>query len=283
MRPTTVYISGPMQNKPGFNYAQFSEVENWLLSVEGHLHLGSFGGLRVINPATNFGGDTTLGREVYLELALRQVDESDAIVMLPGWEESAGARLELARALHNAADVYEWHPGQERGPVFLQIAPEAARETLRDTAMPMVAKGELTINQARAEQGLEPYSEPEADAPIVVTRRGPVFIVKDSGKRQEYKSGMQRDTQEGKPDYTLIDRAFLHRWAMHMVKGKAKYGEDNWRLADSEEEYKRFQKSALRHMMQWLEGDSDEDHAAAIAFNVAAAEYVKDRLAKVAV
>ena len=104
------------------------------------------------------------------------------------------------------------------------------------------------------------------------------YITKDSGAREEYASGMVRDTQKGKPDYSLIDRSFLHRWAELMTRGAEKYGRDNWRKAGSEEELKRFEASALRHMMQWLEGDTEEDHAAAVAFNLAAAEYVRERL-----
>jgi hypothetical protein len=104
------------------------------------------------------------------------------------------------------------------------------------------------------------------------------FVVKDSGKRQEYASGMVRDTQEDKPDYTLIDRVFLLRLAVHLVKGAKKYGRRNWQLAESAEELERFQSSALRHMMQWLDGQADEDHMAACAFNLMAAEYVKAKM-----
>jgi hypothetical protein len=105
------------------------------------------------------------------------------------------------------------------------------------------------------------------------------FTVKDSGQRQEYASGMVRDTQEGKPDYTLLPLEFLERWAAHMTKGAEKYGRDNWRRASGEEELTRFRASAMRHLMQWLRGDRDEDHASAVAFNVAAAEYVEGRIA----
>lgn len=104
------------------------------------------------------------------------------------------------------------------------------------------------------------------------------YVTKDSGAREEYASGMVRDTQTGKPDYTLIDPEFLRRWAMLMVRGAEKYGEENWRLANSEDELKRFRKSALRHMYQWLNGETDEDHPVAVAFNLAAAEYVSARL-----
>ena len=104
------------------------------------------------------------------------------------------------------------------------------------------------------------------------------FVVKDSGVREDYPSGMRRDTQEGKPDYTLIDIDFLTRFAEHLGKGAIKYGEDNWRLANSESEYKRFKKSAWRHLMQWLKGKVDEDHASAVVFNIMAAEYVKEKI-----
>ena len=104
------------------------------------------------------------------------------------------------------------------------------------------------------------------------------FVVNDSGKRIYYPSGMRRDVQEGKPIYTLIDADFLYRLAMHLTKGAEKYGRENWRLANSEEELQRFKDSALRHMFQWLAGETDEDHMAAVAFNLAAAESVKRKL-----
>lgn len=104
------------------------------------------------------------------------------------------------------------------------------------------------------------------------------FVVKDSGVREEYESGMKRDTQEGKPDYTLIHIPFLTRLAEHLGKGAIKYGENNWQLADSPKELRRFRKSATRHLIQWLSGEQDEDHAAAVVFNLMAAEYVKQRL-----
>lgn len=106
------------------------------------------------------------------------------------------------------------------------------------------------------------------------------FITKDSGEREDYDSGMRRDTQKGKPNYSLIDRPFLKRWAELMTRGAEKYGKHNWEKANSQEELERFEDSALRHMFQWLTGDApEEDHAAAIAFNVAAAEHVKAKLA----
>lgn len=104
------------------------------------------------------------------------------------------------------------------------------------------------------------------------------FITKDSGQRQEYASGMRRDLADGKPDYLLIDPEYLRRWAELMSRGAVKYGAENWRLANSKEELRRFKSSAFRHFMQWLNDEIDEDHAVAVAFNIAAAEYVKEKL-----
>jgi hypothetical protein len=110
------------------------------------------------------------------------------------------------------------------------------------------------------------------------------FVVKDSGERREFESGMVRDTEEGKVDYTrVLDGPMHDRWANHLTKGEVKYpdvapGVPNWTLAAGEAEYQRFKKSAARHFRQWLRGDRDEDHAAAVFFNINGAEYVRERI-----
>lgn len=104
------------------------------------------------------------------------------------------------------------------------------------------------------------------------------YKTKDSGKRQDYDSGMRRDTQEGKPRYDLCYLPLFKRWAELMERGAEKYGANNWQLADSDEEMERFKASAFRHFMQWTMDDVDEDHAAAVLFNIAAVEYLKDKM-----
>lgn len=110
------------------------------------------------------------------------------------------------------------------------------------------------------------------------------FVTKDSGQRQDYASGMRRDIQEGKPDFSLIltdlpyEEQMLTRWAALLERGASKYGRRNWELANSEEELERFKSSAARHFVQWITGEEDEDHAAAVFFNINAAEYVKIKL-----
>jgi hypothetical protein len=105
------------------------------------------------------------------------------------------------------------------------------------------------------------------------------FVVKDTGARENFDSGMVRDTQKGKVLWHLIASGpMLRRFADHLTKGAVKYGEDNWLKADGQEELDRFRESAYRHFMQWFYGEDDEDHAAAVYFNVNGAEYVREKI-----
>ncbi|MDG6938297.1 MAG: hypothetical protein JRN42_07160 [Nitrososphaerota archaeon] len=109
---------------------------------------------------------------------------------------------------------------------------------------------------------------------------GCAFVVKDSGRRREFESGMVRDVEEGKTDFLLVfDGPMLERWAEHLTKGAKKYSPRNWMKAEGEEELRRFRSSAARHFFQWLRGDQDEDHAAAVFFNINGAAYVEGRMA----
>lgn len=105
------------------------------------------------------------------------------------------------------------------------------------------------------------------------------FVVKDSGKRQSFSGGMVRDTTEGKTDFSLIfDGPMYQRWAEHITKGARKYCKRNWMKATGQEELERFYESAARHFYQWMTGQSDEDHAAAVFFNINSAEYLKEKM-----
>lgn len=90
------------------------------------------------------------------------------------------------------------------------------------------------------------------------------FETKDSGTRQNFETGMVRDTQEGKPRYDLIPPEGLKRLAELYARGAEKYDDDNWKKGQP---YSRAYASLFRHLIQWREGDKDEDHLAAVAWN----------------
>lgn len=111
------------------------------------------------------------------------------------------------------------------------------------------------------------------------------YITKDSGKRQEYVTGMKRDLQDGKPDFYLLlpkgipyNEQFLTQCAALLTRGKEKYGLRNFELASTEEELERFKSSAMRHFMQWINNEDDEAHGPAVFFNIMAAEMLKYKM-----
>jgi hypothetical protein len=113
------------------------------------------------------------------------------------------------------------------------------------------------------------------------------FQVKDSGARAEFAGGGVRDTNAGKPRFDLLHprgvpflEQFLTRCAVHMAKGADKYEARNWEKFDDLESLDRAQESAARHLEQWLAGELDEDHAAAVFFNLLAAETIKWKMAQ---
>ena len=104
------------------------------------------------------------------------------------------------------------------------------------------------------------------------------FTIKDSGRREQFDSGMVRDITEGKTDYSLVlDGPMFKRWAEHMTRGARKYSARNWMKANGEAEKARFKESALRHFLQWYWGETDEDHASAVFFNINGHEYVESQ------
>lgn len=317
MTKMRLYIAGPMDGQPDHGYPVFNEVEE-------HIKLGcslvvdrriwaAVDDIKVINPARNFNGNPDLSRWQYFEKDIPQVAKADWIVLLPGYETSAGVDLEIRVGFECGAQFIEATLDNWTHWTFHEV--EYADLKRYDELEPMQVIVDEVVNFAQDVLDVEvspwqrdvlgkvydPFYNPVHQDALAQERKrdmagvrpcmqcdtfhngdepcSPIgFTIKDSGARQDYASGMRRDLQVGKPDYTLLPLEFLKRWADHMTKGAEKYGRNNWRLANSQEELRRFQSSALRHMMQWLDGDRDEDHASAVAFNVAACEFVLERL-----
>lgn len=111
------------------------------------------------------------------------------------------------------------------------------------------------------------------------------FETKDSGQRQEFASGMHRDTHDGKARFDLMvpegvayEDQILTRFAELLGRGAVKYTERNWEAANSKAEIDRAKSSAFRHFFQWLTGETDEDHAAAVFFNIMVVETIQAKV-----
>ncbi|NBO99841.1 MAG: hypothetical protein EBU90_06895 [Proteobacteria bacterium] len=100
-------------------------------------------------------------------------------------------------------------------------------------------------------------------------------IVKDSGKRQNFKSGSVRDSREKKGRYDLLMPHAIYLVARQLEEGALKYAERNWELGQP---LSRYMDSALRHLFRHLEGHRDERHDVACAWNVLAMIETKNKI-----
>ena len=89
--------------------------------------------------------------------------------------------------------------------------------------------------------------------------------VLDSGRREEFETGSVRDTRIGKGRFDLIAPYSLTRLAQHYENGAVKYGDRNWERGQN---LSRYLDSAMRHLVKYIGGSREEDHLAAVAWNV---------------
>lgn len=111
----------------------------------------------------------------------------------------------------------------------------------------------------------------------------PPVGIKDSGERVAYASGALRDPSTGKIKWSRITFGpMMRRWAQHLTNAETKYpdptpGLPNFSLVEGPEELVRYKESAYRHFMDWFHGKTDEDHAAAVYFNINGVEIIRDK------
>lgn len=97
-----IYISGPMTGLPGLNFGAFHLTAHQLRAL----------GYEVVNPAEKQSESEDLSCEEYLKQDLQQMLTCDTIALLPGWQASKGAHLELHvahRVGMNVVDVAQLH------------------------------------------------------------------------------------------------------------------------------------------------------------------------------
>jgi hypothetical protein len=106
MKPVrSLYIAGPMSGMPDSNYPAFNRAAFALRSI----------GFEVENPAENPAPEcgSWLG---YMRMAVAQVAKVDAIVLLPGWERSEGAKVERQLAVGLGLRVWPLHLAMRQQP-----------------------------------------------------------------------------------------------------------------------------------------------------------------------
>lgn len=101
--------------------------------------------------------------------------------------------------------------------------------------------------------------------------------VKDSGQRTDFATGAMRDLSEGKGRYDLLPFIAVERLAKHYENGARKYKDRNWEQGIP---LRSYLDSALRHLSKWAQGSDDEDHLAAVLWNVAGLIWTIDKIEK---
>lgn len=93
---TRLYVAGPMSNLPDLNFPAFAAETARLRGL----------GFEVISPA-EVNPDTSTPWEDCMLRDLQALSTCDGIVMLPGWRDSPGARIENLWAVRTGKTVHE--------------------------------------------------------------------------------------------------------------------------------------------------------------------------------
>ena len=98
--------------------------------------------------------------------------------------------------------------------------------------------------------------------------------IKDSGNRREFDTGAVRDMSEGKGRCDLLPACALLRLAKHYEAGAQKYESRNWERGIR---ISVMIDSGLRHILKYLDGQTDEDHLVAAAWNLMGAMWMEEK------
>lgn len=89
--------------------------------------------------------------------------------------------------------------------------------------------------------------------------------IKDSGERTTFSTGAQRDMHSGKGRMDFLPWAAIIEVSKHCEAGALKYGTHN---VDKGIPTSSLMDSAMRHAAKYLDGQEDEDHLLAAAWNL---------------
>jgi hypothetical protein len=90
-------------------------------------------------------------------------------------------------------------------------------------------------------------------------------MISNSGRKRKFVSGATRDLAIGKGRYDLLPPTAIARVARRYQEGGNIYGDRNWERGMP---LHVFIDSALRHIFLTLAGDDQEDHMAAVVWNI---------------
>lgn len=112
MKEDCIYIAGPMTGLPNFNYDAF--------------HVAAFQwrnmGWTVLNPAESFDGRQDLPYQKYMTNAVELVLRARAIALLPNWQNSKGAQMEVLLGSRFGYEFFDADTGAQIPTPELQVS-----------------------------------------------------------------------------------------------------------------------------------------------------------------
>lgn len=243
-----LYLAGPMTGLPDFNYPMF---HRYAALLRGR-------GYEVFNPAEAHGGQQDLPLWQYYAEDLPQVAAADGVAVLPGWQESTGAKIEVLVAqklgkpvmeavllcngvtdseeasILGTLEVIEVRPNPDNGPDFARVYDDSdVIEPHEEEAAPGVESVETTA----------------------IGDEQPSFLFYEAApERHTSVAGGVKDNVN-KPRLDLIPSLPLFRAGEVLAFGARKYKPHNWRLGLS---WLETYGSLQRHLLAWLDGEDND-------------------------
>lgn len=99
--------------------------------------------------------------------------------------------------------------------------------------------------------------------------------INSSGSKDQFFTGAQRDSSQGKGAPYMIPIIALRQLAQHYESGGKLYGALNFHKGMP---LSRLYDSATRHLWSWAEGKTNENHLAAALWNISVAIWTEDQI-----
>lgn len=101
-----IYLSGPMTGLPDYNRPAFDEIAQQLRAL----------GKSVFNPGDIGPKENIMPRDWYMRRDIEGLLKSDSVYVLPGWQKSEGAKLEIEIAKQlRLPIIFTTHPSVGKG------------------------------------------------------------------------------------------------------------------------------------------------------------------------
>jgi hypothetical protein len=278
------YVAGPMRGYPEFNFPAFYRATSLLREQGWEVfnpaeHDVESGAVKITDPGY-LTGDVEGLPGFDFRAAMRwdtaRITEADAIVLLPGWQHSTGAKAERSLAEMLGLDI-GYFDGQDG---FVWVVEEHPAWPVGHGPTP-VQEAEALLKQASPyedhERHLQAYRDfersTESDEQLIARHAAEQLIARHAAERRvvDPLTGGAKGSKLARFDLLPYDA--LNAVAEHFGRGAAKYEDRNWEKGYA---WGLSMAAMQRHLAAFWQGDDydqgdastgDFPHLAAVAFH----------------